>query len=113
MRAYGKENREKLRAAEHRYRQNLRAEMILAYGRNCKHCGESDPLVLVLDHINDDGQEDRKANNHNGGYQFYRQLKAKGWPDHVQLLCHNCNFRKEYRRRNANAARNRSDVTTG
>ena len=102
MKAYAKENREKLRESEYKYRQSLRAEMILAYGRDCKHCGESNPLVLVLDHIFDNAQDDRKKNGHNGGYHMYRQLKAKGWPQgELQLLCHNCNFIKEYKRRNA------------
>lgn len=103
---WAKRNKEKCRAAELRHRQNLRLEMILAYGRVCQDCGESDPLVLVLDHIHDDAQQDRSENNHWGGFSMYRRLKAKGWPkDRHQLLCHNCNFRKEYRRRSAKSQR--------
>ena len=101
-REWQKANRDKLRITEANYRQNLKIEMILAYGRTCKHCGEDDPLVLVLDHIFDNAQEDRKANKHHGGYRMYAQLKKKGWPkDQHQLLCQNCNFRKELIKRNA------------
>lgn len=71
-----------------------------AYGGACLHCGESDVIVLVLDHINDDGKVDRKENSHNGGYKLYLKLRKKDYPQgKYQVLCHNCNFRKEYLRR--------------
>ncbi len=89
---------------EKKYRDNLRIEMVEAYGGVCIECEESDPIVLVLDHINNDAQADRILNGHTGGYRLYAHLRRLGWPkkDH-QLLCHNCNFRKEYHRRNKNA----------
>jgi hypothetical protein len=101
-RQWSLDNKDKCRKYELKYRQNLRAEMILAYGKTCQDCGEGDPLVLVLDHINDDAKQERKENNHCGGFHMYSKLKKLGWPkDRHQLLCHNCNFRKEYRRRSA------------
>lgn len=89
---------------EYKYRARLRKEMIAAYGGKCSCCNETDPVVLVLDHINDDAPVDRIINNHKGGYRMYADLRRRGWPkDNHQLLCHNCNFRKEYYRRNPNA----------
>jgi len=78
----------------------IRQETIHAYGGRCVKCGESDSIVLVIDHINDDGHSDRKINGHHGGWSMYVKLKKAGWPkDRYQLLCHNCNSKKEYWRR--------------
>lgn len=30
------------------------------YGRECKCCGETEPIFLTLDHINDDGSAQRR-----------------------------------------------------
>jgi hypothetical protein len=82
------------------YRHAIREEMVIAYGGCCIECGEADPIVLVLDHVNDDAPQDRRENGHKGGYKLYMQLRAANWPkSRYQLLCQNCNFRKEYRRR--------------
>lgn len=82
------------------YREKLKHETVEAYGGRCVLCGESDPIVLAIDHIHDDAVEDRIVNKHNGGYKLYQFLKREGWPKgSYQLLCHNCNFRKEYYRR--------------
>ena len=82
------------------YRDRLKAEMVNAYGGKCLHCGINDPEVLVLDHIHNDAQEDRAKNNHSGGLHMYAKLRKLGWPkDRYQLLCHNCNYKKELNRR--------------
>lgn len=85
------------------YRDNIKQYTINAYGGKCVECGESDFIVLVLDHINDDAQQDRLENNHKGGFKLYQYLRRNGYPKgRYQVLCHNCNFRKEYwRRKNA------------
>ena len=95
-----KDHPENVRRNSAAFRVRVRARMIAAYGGRCVNCCESDPVVLVLDHINDDAQQDRKTNGHTGGCKMYRQLELKGWPKAgYQLMCHNCNFRKEYFRR--------------
>jgi hypothetical protein len=38
----------------------LRAELIAAYGGRCACCGESESIFLDLDHVNNDGKEDRQ-----------------------------------------------------
>jgi len=70
-----------------------RLEMIGAYGGSCNGCGENHPLFLTLDHMNNNGCFDVK------GAGFYQQLKELGYPGkniQLQLLCHNCNAKKEY-----------------
>lgn len=68
-------------------------EMIYAYGEKCTNCSENNPLFLVLDHINNNGNFEIK------GTSFYQRLKLLGYPGNgtqLQLLCHNCNAGKEY-----------------
>lgn len=84
------------------YRDGIKAEMVEAYGGSCKHCGESDPLVLALDHIHDDSHVEKEYFNggSRGGAKLYAELKKQGWPkERFQLLCFNCNAKKEHKRR--------------
>jgi hypothetical protein len=70
-------------------------DCIHAYGSpECK-CGEKDMVVLTLDHVNDDGAEQRRESN-TRGYNFYFMLRRNGFPNDppLQVLCMNCNIRK-------------------
>jgi len=99
-RAYNNKHKARLTLHYAKARDALRSEMVRAYGGACTFCNENDPIVLVLDHINDDGAEDRR--NGHWGEPAFRRLKKAGWPrDRLQLLCHNCNARKEFKRRRA------------
>jgi hypothetical protein len=81
---------EMMRESNRRQRERLRKEMIDAYGGKCACCGETEALFLELDHVNNDGAEDRKENGY--GVKLMCRLKKKGWPkDRYQILCSNCN----------------------
>lgn len=72
-------------------RDNLRSEMIAAYGSKCVCCGESIPRFLTIDHINGGGAEHRYGLGL-GGNLIANDLKRRGWPqEEYQLLCFNCN----------------------
>ena len=69
----------------------------------CRHCGQGDIDVLCLDHIADDGHKERKARQlaSFGGVTFYRYLSKRYYPPGLQVLCYNCNMKKEIQRRRA------------
>lgn len=103
-REYARKNRISFSIYGARHRDQLKHDMVLAYGGKCVHCGENDPVVLSLDHIYDDAhvEKERYGLNSRGGHKHYLRLKTAGWPkDRFQLLCFNCNARKEHVRRRA------------
>ncbi len=68
----------------------LRGQILVAYGGRCKCCGESEPLFLNIDHVNNDGAQERRAGK-SRGISFYRRVVQSGFPNTYQLLCFNCN----------------------
>lgn len=72
-----------------------RTSILAAYGNKCACCGETTPEFLALDHINNDGAEDRKKVGLAGG-AFYSHVLKLGCPPTFRLLCHNCNSSRGY-----------------
>jgi hypothetical protein len=74
--------------------QELKLECLQHYGEICQ-CGETDQVVLTLDHVNDDGSKHRKELGVRG-YGFYIYLRKNNFPNDppLQVLCVNCQFRK-------------------
>ena len=69
-------------------------ELLLeAYGGHCSCCGESNPLFLTADHVNNDGAIERKTFV-GRGTPFYIKARREGYPSKYQLLCFNCNLGK-------------------
>jgi len=89
-----------MRVSKKIYYDRLRAAMIEGYGSTCVCCGIDEPVFLALDHVNDDGNVERKAMSKTGknkgveAAMFYRMVIGEGFPDRYQLLCHNCNHAK-------------------
>lgn len=81
-----------------RFRMKLKREVLSHYSGGgepkCCCCGMADSIhFLTLDHINNDGKEDRKI--HGLGMVFYARMKKLGYPTHLQTLCFNCNLGKK------------------
>lgn len=92
---WAKENPDKRRkiALSHYYR--LQDEAIKAYGGYvCSWCGIDEPLVLSIDHIDNNGAAHRKELGFLGGARFYKWLRDRGFPQGFQVLCMNCNHAK-------------------
>ena len=73
------------------------------YGNCCCMCKESDPIVLQIDHIKDNGKDhvDGKGRRVTGNQLYCQIIKANYPKDEYQLLCANCNAKKEWHRRGA------------
>ena len=96
-------NPEKYHGVTTKHRRKLRIETLIEYGGKCVNCGIEDLDVLDIDHIFNDGAADRKKNLF--AYNLFRQLKKQGYPkERHQVLCKNCNWKKEVlRRRNTSS----------
>jgi len=63
------------------------------YGWCCKCCGETMESFLSIDHVNNDGNSDRKLKI--TGVRLYQKIIKENYPDTYQILCMNCNFSKK------------------
>lgn len=80
-------------------RDQIRVEVLAAYGGQCACCGETTPEFLTIDHIYSDGNNHRKEGRYTregvAAPSLYRWLRKEGFPkDRVQILCWNCNCAK-------------------
>lgn len=73
-----------------------RTEVFAAYGgEQCACCGESQTLFLSIDHIHNDGAQERKSGAYKGtGIGFYQWLRKNKFPSGYQVLCMNCQVGK-------------------
>ena len=69
-------------------------EMFTAYGGQCVCCGITRRTFLELDHVNNDGTEDRRSRGVSGGFPVATKLRKEGWPPGYQLLCANYHSEK-------------------
>lgn len=85
-------------------RAKLKDEVLAHYGpqghRQCSWpgCLIDDVDMLSVDHLNDDGADDRRrhtgTSRGGGGQEMYRRLKREGFPDGFQTLCLNHQMKK-------------------
>ena len=94
------------RAKKKEQRLGLKLDVLSHYSGGkpvCAYCGFDDTRALCLDHINNDGAEQRRAitgkDRTGGGAWAYLVAKSQGYPRDLQVLCANCNAIKENRRK--------------
>ena len=76
-----------------RYSVKLKELVIKKYGGKCQCCGETEPIFLTIDHVNNDGAIERKKRREYGN-SHYRRLLNEDLSQNYQLLCRNCNWGK-------------------
>lgn len=94
--SYRKRNPEKYKEQNARYRMKLKIEVLSYYDElRCHCCGETEVKFLTLDHMDNDGADDRKITG--GGHAAYRWLKSNGFPPrNFKASCQNCNAARYY-----------------
>lgn len=99
---YRERNREKLRAYQKERRLKLKLTVLEHYGNECAECGFNDYRALHIDHVNDNGAEERKSlgGQNFAGWQFYDWLIKQGLPEGYQTLCANHNSIKQWIKNN-------------
>lgn len=101
-RLYREKNRLIIREKKKAMRMGMKLTVLNHYGKQCKHCDFDDIRALQIDHINDDGAEERKSlgGKQISGWRFYDILIKRGLPEGYQTLCANCNNIKQWERNN-------------
>ncbi len=74
-----------------KYAAKLRMAALAVLGGRCR-CGETDTIVLCIDHARGGGRRDRSALG--GSAAMYRDVPVN--PTKYQILCHNCNWLKRH-----------------
>lgn len=88
---------------QYQYRLEIKLAVLAKYGLNnaiccCwAGCGEKDPDVLTIDHIDNNGYVDKKLGK--SGFSLHHRLKKDNFPDGFQTLCANHQLKKEVLRR--------------
>ena len=101
-REYAKRNEKKIKIFQKEYRRELRLEVLSHYSDksmdflHCACCKELHLIFLTIDHINNDGAEQRRKLKLKSGFAFYLWLKQNNYPEGYQVLCHNCNYAKSH-----------------
>jgi len=79
---------------QRRYRRRVKLAVFNHYGNNdpkCVVCNEGNIDMLTIEHINDNGQEERKKTG--TGSNFYTWLKVNGFPNNgYEIKCFSCNL---------------------
>lgn len=73
--------------------QRLRFMVFDGYGGKCACCGNANWTHLAIDHVNNDGSQERKVMTQ---MQIMQKIISKKFPPEYQLLCHNCNTTKKW-----------------
>jgi len=72
----------------------IRKDVVEKYGGVCACCGEPRFEFLTIDHVNNDGGVERKADQKAQGRSWFLRLRREEKRSDLQVLCWNCNLAK-------------------
>jgi len=67
------------------------------YGNRCNCCGEVNYKFLTIDHVDNNGAQERREMNINragGSDRLITKILKDNFPGNYQILCYNCNCGK-------------------
>ena len=73
----------------------LKCQLFFIYGQRCNVCGETEENFLTLDHIHNDGSQDRRRKGKSQVHTTWRDAIKNPDTEKYQILCWNCNCAKE------------------
>lgn len=93
-----REIRDRENSATREKRAKIKDAVFIAYGGyKCACCGETEPMFLSIDHIENNGAEHRReitGKRNSAGYHTYKWLYDNNFPEGYQVFCMNCNHGK-------------------
>ena len=88
-------NKERILKYKKEHANILKLTVYNAYGNKCSCCGEKNLKFLTIDHINNDGNIERRQEKLGAGERLYQRIIKENFPkDKYQILCYNCNVGK-------------------
>lgn len=84
-----------IRMAEARMRSELRSKVHRIMGGKCEKCEEYRTERLCIDHVNDDWNKERMSQSGSFRSIAFRICAGYEWKGRYQLLCFNCNRKKQ------------------
>lgn len=91
-------NGERLRAEDRVNRARVYQAILQGLGNKCLRCGFSDERALQIDHVNNNGYQHRRE-YHGPTRAYYKNILENIASGEYQLLCANCNWIKQYEKR--------------
>lgn len=73
-----------------------RQELLAKLGKVCAFCGFSDSRALQVDHINNDGYQERKRESISKTYRRILTMSNEEAKQKYRILCANCNWIKKH-----------------
>ena len=89
MRKYRRQNPEKYRRKWRDAKKKIRESLFAMYGNICSICGFIDKRALTLDHVKNNGNEERREMS---DYMIYKRALEIYRPNEYRILCMNCQF---------------------
>lgn len=93
---YQERKKEEIKIKSKLHRDKIKLEVLKYYSENeipnCKMCGENHNEFLEIDHIKGGGREHKRNINRS---TLHIWLKKNNYPIGYQILCSNCNIKKE------------------